>query len=166
MPSSPKAMVPSAPVKLEAHRIVKRKYIPDATPNPNLGWDGRSHYRENTVLHITVENLSPQLLTNVVVRWAVMKRAVARDSTAKPIFYGAVETMTLKPIEGKSIETAPIELEGTSNQNVGRSAGEIFRGHAVQVMIGTNIVAEEIFPPTLKVSYKNLQPVPKPPPRE
>ena len=131
-----------------------------------MGNSARSNYRETASLHITVGNLSPRLLTNVVVQWAVVKKAVARDSRAKPVVYGARETITLKPIDEKSIETPLIEVEGRSDQNVGRSSGEVFRGHAVQVLIGTNVVAEELLPTTLKVSFKNLQPVPKPPPSE
>jgi len=131
-----------------------------------MGNSARSNYRETAFLHITVQNISPQLLTNVVIQWAMIKKAVARDSPAKPVVYGAKETITLKPIDEKEIETPAIEIEGRSDQNVGRSSGELFRGHAAQVLIGTNVVAEVVFPPTLKVSFKNLQPVPQPPPKE
>lgn len=155
-----------SPISLNVRRIVKRKYMPDSADFPYMGNSARSNYRETASLHITVENLSPQLLTNVVVQWAVVKKAVARDSRAKPVVYGARESITLKPIDEKSIETPLIEVEGRADQNVGRSSGEIFRGHAVQILIGTNVVAEEILPTTLKVSFKNLQPVPKPPPNE
>ena len=149
-------------VTLEVHRIVKRKYLPDATDSPGLGWLARAHYRETASLHITVENLSPQLLTNVVVQWGVVKKNVARDSTNKPVVFGTNETVTLKPLDVKNIETAPVEVEGRIDQNTGRGSGDIIRGHAVQVLVGTNVIAEEIFPATLKISFKELQPVPKP----
>lgn len=149
-------------VSLDVHRVLKRKYLPDATDNPALGWLARSHYRETTTLHITVENLSPQLLTNLVVQWGVVKKNVARDSINKPVVFGTNEMVTLKPLDVKNIETAPVEVEGRIDQSTGRSSGEIIRGHAVQVLVGTNVIAEEISPPTLKFSFKDLQPVPKP----
>ena len=166
-PSQPaRSVLQGSPISLDVRRIVKRKYFPDSADFPYMGNSARSNYRETASLHITVGNLSPRLLTNVVVQWAVVKKAVARDSRAKPVVYGARETITLKPIDEKSIETPLIEVEGRADQNVGRSSGEVFRGHAVQVLIGTNVVAEELLPTTLKVSFKNLQPVPKPPPSE
>ena len=160
--SAGKRTARSARVSLDVHRVLKRKYLPDATDNPALGWLSRSHYRETTTLHITVENLSPQLLTNVVVQWGVVKKNVARDSTARPVVFGTNETVTLKPLDVKNIETAPVEVEGRIDQSTGRGSGDIIRGHAVQVLVGTNIIAEEISPPTLKFSFKELQPVPKP----
>ncbi|MFZ2639566.1 MAG: hypothetical protein WA117_01155 [Verrucomicrobiia bacterium] len=160
----PEATMQNAPISLDVNRIVRKKYDTDVTPVQ--GTYGRSHYRESASLCITVQNLSPQLLTNVVIRWAIVKKPVGHTPSSRSVPYGAQELVVLKPVEEKIIETASIEVEGMTSQTVGRSSGEMIRGHAVQVLIGTNVVAEELFPTTLKVSFKKLQPVPKPPPKE
>lgn len=154
----------NAPISLGVNRIVKRKYDTDVMPTQGLY--ARSHYRESASLCITVQNLSPQLLTNVVIRWAIVKKPVGHTPLSRSVPYGAQELMVLKPVEEKVIETASIEVEGMISQVVGRSSGEMIRGHAVQVLIGTNVIAEELFPTTLKISFKKLQPVPKLPPKE
>ena len=154
------ATLQNAPISLDVNRVVKKKY--DADVMPVTGQSGRSHYRESASLCITIQNLSPQLLTNVVVRWAIVKKPVGRIAASRSVPYGAQELVVLKPIEEKTIETPSIEVAGTTSQMMGRSSGEMIRGHAVQVLIGTNIVAEELAPPTLKISFKTLQPVPKP----
>lgn len=158
------AAMQNAPINLDVKRVMKKKYDADVTPVTGLY--GRSHYRESASLCITVQNLSPQLLTNVVVRWAIVKKPVGHSFWSKSTPYGAQELVALNPLEEKIIETASIEVQGMTSQMVGRSSGEMIRGHAVQVLIGTNVVAEELLPTTLKVSFKNLQPVPKPPSRQ
>jgi len=163
-PSLGETAMQNAPISLDVKRVMKKRY--DADVIPITGLSGRSHYRESASLCITVQNLSPQLLTNVVVRWAIVKKTVGHSSWSRSTPYGAQELVVLKPIEEKVIETAAIEVQGMTSQTAGRSSGEMIRGHAVQVLIGTNVVGEELLPPTLKVSFKNLQPVPKLPPRE
>ena len=148
----------NAPIKLDVQRISKRKDTADAS----FGWGGRTYYREDVSLHITLQNLSPHLLTNVVVRWAISKIPVGRNPSARDVCYGAQETVVLKPVKEKIIETPPIELAGQKYTVVGRASGDMIRGHGVQVMIGTNLIAEELSPSSIKISFKNLQPVPKP----
>jgi hypothetical protein len=124
--------------------------------------DARSNYLEITSLRIILQNLSPQSFTNVIVRWAIVKRAVGRSFTTKDVCFGAEERLSFKPIERKIIETPVVEAGGVMSTLIGRAYGEMIKGHGVQVLVGTNCVAEEAVPSSLKISYKNLQPVPKP----
>lgn len=152
-------MLQNAPINLEVQRVFRRKDAADASTR---GVDARSNYRETASLTITIQNVTPQSFTNVVVRWAIAKRAVGRNPMAKDIFLGAEEKLTLKPIERRIIETPVVEAGGVMSSLIGRAYGEMIKGHGVQVIIGTNCVAEEVVPTALKISFKNLQPVPKP----
>jgi len=157
-PVLPEATLQNAPINLEVQRVFRRKDIADGSAR---GVDARSNYLEITSLRIILQNLSPQSFTNVTVRWAIVKRAVGRSRTAKDVCLGAVEKLSFKPIEKKVIETPPVEAGGVMSTLIGRAYGEMIKGHGVQVFVGTNCVAEETLPTSLKISYKDLQPVPK-----
>ncbi|MFA6563623.1 MAG: hypothetical protein WCV00_17085 [Verrucomicrobiia bacterium] len=148
------------PLKLEVQRITKKKDAADATPIPWLS-PGYSRYRQEASLRITVQSLIPRPLTNIVVRWAVGKVSVGRNPMDKGVFFGAQETLALKAMEEKVIETPPVVVGGSISTLVGRTSGEMIRGYGVQVMVGTNLVAEELSPSSIKIPFKNLQPVPK-----
>jgi len=160
-PPLAEAVTQKAPLRLEVQRVTKKKDAADGTPI-TYGAAGYSAYREAASLRITLQNLSPRSLTNVVVRWAFAKIPVGRNPMSKEVFLGMHETVALKPMEEKIIETTPIEVGGTISTMIGRSSGEMIRGHGVQVILGTNLIAEELVPPTIKIPFKNLQPVPKP----
>ncbi|MCX7826665.1 MAG: hypothetical protein N2689_14070, partial [Verrucomicrobiae bacterium] len=147
-------------VAIEVQRVVKKKDAADATP---VAWGpGYSSYREAASLRIALKNLSPRSLTNVVVRWAVAKIPVGRNPMSREVFLGTNETVALKPMEEKVLETTPVEVGGTKSTLIGRSSGEMIRGHGVQVLLGTNLIFEELVPPQIKIPFTNLQPVPKP----
>ncbi|MCX6900766.1 MAG: serine/threonine-protein kinase [Verrucomicrobia bacterium] len=164
MPLLPEITFRNVPISMMVQRFFKRKQTAvDAAPIPIYG-DGRNYYLETISLRITLQNLSPQTLTNVTVRWVIAKRPVTRDLTAKNVFLGAEEKLVFKPIEQRIIETTPIEVGGVMSWFVGRASGEMIRGHGIQVMIGTNCVIEERSPSNLKISFTRYQPVPKPAP--
>lgn len=160
-PALREAAFQNAPINLEVQRVFRRKDVADASTR---GVDARSNYLETTSLRIILRNMSPQAFTNVIVRWAIVKRAVGRSLTSKDICFGAEEKLEFKPIERKVIETPVVEAGGVMSTLIGRAYGEMIKGHGVQVIFGTNCVAEETVPASLKISYKNLQPVPKPAP--
>jgi hypothetical protein len=160
-PPLAEAATQKAPVRLEVRRFTRKKDSADGTPIV-FGSPGYSSYREAASLRITLQNLSPQPLTNVTVRWAIAKIPVGRNPMMREAFFGMHETVALKAMEEKQIETGSIEVGGVTSTQIGRSSGEMIRGHGVQVLIGTNLVAEELVPPTIKIPFKNLQPVPKP----
>jgi hypothetical protein len=160
-PPLPEAALQNAPMNLEVQRVFRRKDAADASIR---GMDARSNYLESMSLRIIIQNFSPQSFTNVVVRWAIVKRAVGRNPMAKDVFWGAEEKLAFKPIEKKVIETPAVEAGGVMSSMMGRAYGEMIKGHGVQVLIGTNCVAEDTVPASLKISFKNLQPVPKPAP--
>jgi hypothetical protein len=145
------------------HRQFRKKEAADATPIPSSG-DARFNYRESISLRISLQNMSPQTLTNVTVRWVIAKRPVTKDLLARTIFLGGEEKLVFKPIEQKVFETTPVEVGGVTSTFIGRVYGETIRGHGIQILIGTNCVIEERVPGGLKMSFTGYQPVPKPSP--
>jgi len=158
--SLPELAIMRPPLKVEVQRITKKKDAADATPIPWLS-PGYSRYRQDASLRITVQSLIPRPLTNIVVRWAVGKISVGRNPMDKGVFFGAQERLELKAMEEKIIETPPVVVGGSISTLVGRTSGEMIRGYGVQVMVGTNLVAEELSPAAIKIPFNNLQPVPK-----
>ncbi|MBI5685357.1 MAG: hypothetical protein HZC54_09755 [Verrucomicrobia bacterium] len=158
--SLPELATLRSPLKLEVQRINRKKDAADATP---IAWlsPGYSRYRETASLRITVQSLVPRPLTNIVVRWAIGKISVGRNPMDKGVFFGGQESLELKAMDAKTIETSPIVVGGSTSTLVGRTSGEMIRGHGVQILIGTNLVDEELVPAAIKIPFKNLQPVPK-----
>lgn len=158
--SLPELATKRSPLKLEVQRVSKRRDAADASPIP--AWSpGYSRYREAAALRITVTSLVPRPMTNLMVRWAIGKVSVGRNPLDKGAYFGAQEPLELKAMEEKVIETPPVVVGGSISTLVGRVSGEMIRGHGVQILIGTNLVAEELTPASIKIPFKNLQPVPK-----
>jgi len=130
-----------------------------------------SYFRNTTqsqrALQITVQNTSVKPVTDVMVRWGIVKTRNSSitysDSSRnwRERAFGAEEKFDLKPREQKIIVTDEIGACRTdSNFNL-YSYGEKITGHGVQVLIAGKIVAEAYVPgsPATKKAMEKIYPV-------
>ncbi|MCX7827023.1 MAG: hypothetical protein N2689_15950 [Verrucomicrobiae bacterium] len=75
-----------------------------------------------------------------------------------PTAFGEEQTLDLKPLETKVIETASVEALG-QRWNYLSPEGEKIVGHGVQVLVIGKVVAEEYVPPTYKKCFEKIKPV-------
>lgn len=137
------------PVQLvEVRPTIKKK---DVSP----GFGNRAGYQQSRALTILIRNTSKQPVVGIVVRWGIVR---ADLSEGKQIAYGTEETLDLKPLETKTIETATINASG-QRYNFSAQRGQKIMGHGAQVLMGGRIVAEVFAPPSVKPSFAKLTPV-------
>ncbi|MCX6908671.1 MAG: hypothetical protein NTY01_11585 [Verrucomicrobia bacterium] len=137
------------PVQLvEVRPTIKKK---DVSP----GFGNRAAYQQSRALAILIRNTSKQPVTGIVVRWGIVR---ADLSEGKQIAYGTEETLDLKPLETKTIETATINASG-HRYNFSAQRGQKIMGHGAQVLMGGRVVAEVFAPPSVKSAFEKLTPV-------
>ena len=149
-----------SPVQVTVQRVSKKKSDGESSTGIGGGWIliKPGDYSGILSLRITVRNASSQPLSGVAVKWGIAKARVSRLNRGNDVVYGAEETMDLKPLESKVVETATVEASGKS-YNDGDAMGEKLRGHGVQILVGGKVVWEEFSPISVKKGFENVRPV-------
>lgn len=142
-------------IQLEVNPITQKK-------NLALGAGNVATFVQTRSLSISVRNLTPHNLPEVVVRWGVVKASLGTGTTAstRPSItaYGKEETIGIKPLETRVIQTPAVQAGG-QQWNYRSAEGEKIMGHGVQAIVGGRVLAEEFMPPTIKSSFENLKPI-------
>jgi hypothetical protein len=144
-----------SPVQLTVQRITKKTSTGD-TYAGTLWYPG--DYSANMALRITVKNTTPQLVNGLTIRWGIVKSQVSVYRQGNDVAYGGEQTLDLKTIESKTVETDVVGATGKRFSD-GDTRGEKIRGHGVQVLRDGKVIAEEFVPPTVKKAFENLRPV-------
>ncbi|MCX6899825.1 MAG: protein kinase [Verrucomicrobia bacterium] len=121
--------------------------------NSTTGSGNRAVVTETRTLTITVRNNSPQPVAGVVVRWGVVRNDIGKSQNTT---FGQEETVDLKPLEMKTIETQAVTATGRLSKYQTED-GEKILGHGVQLLVGDNVIAEEFSPPSMKPLFGNLK---------
>lgn len=122
-----------------------------------------SNIQASRALQITIQNTSPKPVTEVTVRWGIVKtrsRIYSSDSQQnwRERAFGAEEKLDLKPREQKVIETADVSAAHEESHISGSIYGERIVGHGVQVLIGDKVVKEIYVPdsPAIKKAMEKI----------
>lgn len=138
--------------------------------------------RKDNLIHsrslaITVRNMAGAAISDVRVRWAVVKEAYDLDipektrknpgqtsnvkvrSKGPPQAYGAEKTLSLMPLQSQFWETEPIQsFEGRYHKDP-PYPGDSIIGHGVQVLVGGKLVAESYTDARHKALFEKISPV-------
>lgn len=123
--------------------------------NLALGSGNKATFQQSRSLSIIIRNTSREPVSGIVVRWGIVR---AELQAGKEIAYGKEEIIDLRPLEMKTIETASIDASG-KRWNYKAQEGQKITGHAVQVRMGGQVIAEELTPASVKSAFEKLQPV-------
>ncbi|MBM3887837.1 MAG: hypothetical protein FJ388_01790 [Verrucomicrobia bacterium] len=156
-----------SPVQMNVQPFNNRKdagpAVPGGPPAATGGQPALGRY-----LRISVRNIGANPLSEVTVRWGIMRsmRTYTSTSTALyqqrtfPVAFGGQETFDLKPRQEKVIETGFLEAKRSARVTEGYRDQEKIEGHGVQVFIGGRVVAEEfVGAPACKQSMDELHPI-------
>ncbi|MBM3888932.1 MAG: hypothetical protein FJ388_07365 [Verrucomicrobia bacterium] len=121
-----------------------------------------SNSNDSRTLHIIVKNLSAQPISELTVRWGIVKTRIG-GSTRGPrqAAYGDEQKLDLKPTEQKEFDTPSLDVYHHDWVDTGTVHGEKITGHGAQVLIGGKVVAEQFVPPGVKPLFEKLRPMPK-----
>ena len=149
-----------SPVQITVQRVSKKKDAGETATGIGGGWVmiRPGDYSASMALRITIRNTGQQPVNGAIVRWGIIKSQVVGFGRGGNAAYGAEETIDLKGLESKLIETPTITASGQQFGD-GEARGEKIRGHGVQVLLAGKVVAEEFSPVTAKKSFENLRPV-------
>ncbi|MBI5395572.1 MAG: hypothetical protein HZA91_09780 [Verrucomicrobia bacterium] len=153
------ALPMAAQVRLEVKPVTSKKDVGGVYGNA-------AEYVQSRSLAINIQNTSAKPILGITVRWGIVKMNqggyVSRSSkglrSGQSAAFGGEESVDLKPLESKRIETSAVEAGGR-RWNYLSPEGEKLVGHGVQVLIGDKVMAEEFVPPTVKNAFKELRPV-------
>ncbi|MBM4085074.1 MAG: hypothetical protein FJ272_09825 [Planctomycetes bacterium] len=140
-----------SPVQLTVQPQTKRR---------GSGGEFWSYTHASRSLHIVVKNVSPQPLSDVIVRWGIVKSRVRYFEGFREAAFGAEEKMDLKPMEQRVFDTPSLEAAREDSHYGGTYYGDKIIGHGVQVLIGGKVVTEQFVPPTIKPAFERLKPMP------
>ncbi|MBI5395674.1 MAG: hypothetical protein HZA91_10295 [Verrucomicrobia bacterium] len=122
------------------------------------------YYSQNVVagraLRITIQNLTPQQINGLTLRWAVVKSHMGSGSDAyRERAFGAEQQVDLKSLETKVIETDAVGASRYEWYDGGYKHGDVINGHGAQVLRDGKIIAEQLNPPTLKKAFEEIRPI-------
>lgn len=140
-----------SPVQMEVRPLISKK-------DTSVGYSNQATFTHTRALRITLKNTSPQPVSGITVRWGVVKIGQDTYRPMPPTAFGEEQTVDLKGLESKVIETAAVQASGR-RWNYLAPEGEKIVGHGVQVLVGGKVVAEEFTPPSYKKCFEKIKPV-------